>query len=368
MNFNDISADLINVLSKYKSLLIIIKGSPDPDAIASSFALKAICDSINIHANIISLMQPSLPQNRVIINDLNIPIKFEDSLQKLSDYDSYAVTDFQSVYIKGLSEHLPCIVHIDHHDAIDEEIKAEYNLINNDAGSTSSILALIIKELEPKIKGDLVKIATALTYGIQTDTDNLEHATHMDYIALDYLSKYANRNIIKHVTTLPFSKEMLQLVSLAIGNKLIYKDWIIAGIGFLQENQRDSIAIIADFLLKKNPESKTVVVYALIVKKDKNKLRLDASFRSREKDFDLNELIKKISEDGGGRKYKGAYQVNLDYFADCPDKDMLWNLVSLTSVDKIKRLRDEIYLIKLKSFYYKIKHNAFKFFKKQEKN
>ncbi len=204
MNFKELSEKLISALSKYKSILIYIKGSPDPDVIASSYALRQICSSIGIKAVITGSVKPSLPQNSAIINDLDIPILFKDSFDDLSDYDAYAVLDFQSANVNGITGKIPCAVHVDHHEPIEEDIEIDFKFIIEEAGSTSSFFALIIKELEtssPTI--ELRKVSTALQFGIYTDTDAFRHADIIDFEALNYVSTLSDKKIIDHVVEIP---------------------------------------------------------------------------------------------------------------------------------------------------------------------
>ncbi|MFH0977073.1 MAG: hypothetical protein V1874_14925 [Spirochaetota bacterium] len=400
MNLKEICEQLINNLVKYKSILIYIKGSPDPDVIASSYALKLICESAGLHASITAPIKPSLPQNSAIINELDIPIRFESSAEKLSGYDAYAVLDFQSAEVNGLTGKIPCVVHIDHHEQIEEDIEKDFKLIVEEAGSISSLFSLIIRiiEADPSvtvytekenrsfikkkrgtkksanpqgekeitlIKFDeniLKKVCTALQYGIYADTDSYRHANSIDFEALKYVSFYSDKIIINHIIGLPLPDYIHGLMSTALNNMEDYKNWIITGIGFIDESRRDSIPIIADYLLKRYKASVVIVFAAVIINKSRG-LKLDASFRTEDEKTDLDMLIKEITQSGGGRKYKGAYQVDLNYFADTPDKDMLWGLIKSTTFTRIKHLRDNSQFIEIKGFYKRIKRKAEKIFK-----
>ncbi|MBN2039110.1 MAG: hypothetical protein JW864_03655 [Spirochaetes bacterium] len=368
MDINELTNELLRVLLKYRSLLICIKGSPDPDVIGSSYALSVICGKLGITYRISCAMRPSLPQNKAIIKNLNIPIYFEESVEDVRKYDAYAILDFQSAQINGISGIIPCAIHIDHHDPIEENIDIDYKQVIVEAGSVSTFFALVFKELnQNKMKFDkqaLINVSTALLYGIQVDTDSYKHATHLDLEALNYISNYSDKKIIECITEIPLPGYVLRLIVRALKNKTEYKSWLIAGIGFIDESERDSIAIIADNFVEKFNCS-LAVVFAIIEKKKPYGLKLDASFRTEDENINLNKLIHIISDSGGGRKFKGAYQVNLDYFAASPDKDLLWELVESTTVAKLKKIRDEAQLSKIKGFYSKIIYRAGKIFKSQ---
>ena len=345
-----------SVLKKYSNILICIKGSPDPDAISSAYVLKLICEDYGIDSSIISTNILSLPQNIEFVKALKIPIKFGKSFEQINkkNFDSYAVVDHQSPNVNDVTGILPCALHIDHHEISEEEFNVDFSINELEVGSTCTIMTILLRELGIDFEESVFEnIATCLLYGIQTDTDKYAHANKTDFEAIKYLSKYSDINLINRISGIPLSKKATGYLTDAIENKFIYKDWLITGIGFLNESDRDIIAIIADFILQR-VDTTTIIVFALIEKNDKNFL-LDASFRTNDEDVDLNLIIKGITSNGGGRKYKGAYQIDLNYFSHCPDKDLLWEVAMLTTIDVLKKSRDKIYITELKGFYNKIK-------------
>jgi nanoRNase/pAp phosphatase (c-di-AMP/oligoRNAs hydrolase) len=356
------SNDLAAAIRKYKNIMIVVKGSPDPDAIASSFALGAVCQHLGTASSIILTKELSLPENKAFVNILKIPISFAQPDKDKDKFDAYIIADYQSPIIPAVTGSLPCAVYIDHHESSDEEIKADFILIDTEAGATSSLMALLIKDLSSPLDDSvLTPVATALLYGIYTDTDKYSHASTIDYEALGYISKFADNAMFHKISSIPLSKITLQMLNSAIGNKLIYKDWLITGIGFIDSSHRDSIAIVADFLLKREKFS-TVVVFAVVENSEQKSLFLDASFRSNSERTNLNDIIKKITPQGGARKYKGAYQIDLSYFWQCPDRNMLWNVIQITTIELLKKRRDDIYITELKGFYQRLRDRMQNYF------
>ena len=361
-DFKKESALLIDSLKKYKNILILIKGSPDPDAIASSFAVKVLCDHIGLKSVIISPQNVSLPQNREMISLLEIPVKFTEPEKNISEYDAFVITDHQSAEYHSLKKKIPCAAHIDHHDPAEDDIEADFRLINTKAGSTSSMISLMIKESGISIDPEIMKpVATSLAIGIKTDTDKYDHAGELDYRALHYLSTYADQEIINSITSSAISPYTLLLIGKAIENKIIYKDWLIAGVGYVDKNNRDSIAITADFLLKTR-EASTVIVFAAIADSEREKLFIDASFRSSKQNLNLNNIIKGITSSGGARKYKGAYQIDIEYFIHCPDMDLLWKVIEMTTIEVLKQQRDRAYITGIKGIFEKFRNRMFSIF------
>ena len=337
MNLKDESAQLVQSLKLYKRILIYIKGSPDPDVIASSYVLKLICEAYDISATIYSPQRPSLPQNSKLVEDLDLPIRFENGNQSVKGYDAYAVLDHPNVSIEGITGVIPCAVHIDHHQEEVDELPVDFKLIREDAGSTSTIMIFLMSNLKQEIPLDdkaNMRVATSLAYGILTDTDNMSLTQESDRLALSIIGPDSDKNLLSDLSSLPFPRETMSYLHLALQQQVIYKKWLIAGIGYMDESHRDSIALMADFLLKRRGID-TVVIFALIEKEEG--LSLASSIRTDKKGFDLNQFIKNITPDGGGRTFKGAYTINLDYFSHCLDRNLLWKVTYQTTLEALKK-------------------------------
>ncbi len=358
------SAELfIEAVVKYKSIAIYIPGSPDPDAIASAYAMKIIFKYLGINSNIFAENKLSLSQNQAFIGRLKIPIVFSQDVNT-KKYQAYAVPDYQNNRVEHIGDSIPCAVHIDHHGRAKNSIKADFSLIRTDAGSTSTLVALIIKNLDIDFsKRDMASIATALTFGIQTDTDKYDYMTPLDVEALRFLLAFTDRSMLQGISSMAPSPETLLYYNKAKENEVVYKDWAFYGIGYIDNLNRDSIAIAADMILK-NSEHKVVAVYALIENYKKGEMYLDVSLRSNNRSLDLNRLIKRITPNGGGRKYKGAYQVKMNYFFSAPDRDMLWSVVEATTIETLRRSRDTLYVTGIEGIFDNVRDRIVSLLKK----
>lgn len=340
-------AAFASAVKKYRRILIYIQGSPDPDAIASSYAIKIMLSRMNIESVIVSGKKLSLSQNRAFVRSLDIPLK-TGAKPGPDEFDAYIVTDFQSNTVPGISDRIPCAAHIDHHEPDCAVAAADFSLVRPDSGSTSSLVAAVFMQSDIAFsKNEMRSVATALMFGIQTDTDDFQHTTPIDTGALRFLSEYADMDIIRKIEGIPLSPETIKLYNRARNHEVVYKDWGIYGTGYIDIEHRDSIAITADLLLK-NSEHKTVAVYALVEDKKKDDLFMDVSFRTVMETLDLNSLIKRITPTGGGRKFKGAYQVRLGYLNSCRERDLLWKVTDSATRRRIRDARDSLHLHEIK--------------------
>lgn len=343
-----LSADFSSAVKKYRRILIYIQGSPDPDAIASSYAIKIFLSKMNIESEIISAKKISLSQNKAFVRSLDIPLKTVAGPDP-EKFDAYIVTDFQSNIVQGITGRIPCAAHIDHHEVDCAVSDSGFSLVRPDSGSTSSLVAMILKQSSLTFtENETRSMATALMFGIQTDTDDFQHTTKIDMEALRYLSEYADMAVIRKIEGIPLSPETMKLYRRALENTVVYKDWGIYGTGYIDIEHRDSIAITADLLLK-NTGHKTVAVYALVEDKKKDELFVDVSFRTVTETLDLNRLIKRITPTGGGRKFKGAYQVRLGYLNACRERDLLWQVTDSATFKRIKEAREDLYINEIKN-------------------
>lgn len=316
---------LVGALEKYKGeiLLIAIKGSPDPDSISSSLALSALAETFGVKTKIYHEYPISLPCNNRMINELDINLIRIDSFQSISEeFKGYCVLDHNDTNI-GIEE-LPCVIHIDHHKAA-ADCSAEYQEIKLEMGSTASILTHHLKNIS-FLKESEKKIATALAFGIRTDTDNLTIANKYDYEAMLYLQDFYNKAELQSISRSTLSKGSINSLIKALdsntSNMEIKENWLFAGVGYLKATQRDTLAMIADIMISVDGVD-NVIVYGIV---ENHETFLEGCARTFDFSYDLNSLLKHISENAGAKKNKGAFKIPLGDFAFVSDKDKLWDV------------------------------------------
>lgn len=356
------SKNLISALQNQEKLLIVIKGSPDPDVIASSFAMKILAEYFSSKSDIIAFNETSLPQNRALIKKLNIPVEYRSDINT-EGYSGYVVLDHQTAVVEQIGTMIPCIIHIDHHAPEEDRVIPKFKLITEGTGAVSTLIAEFLF-LNPEIalpEKEMIRMATALYYGIKIDTDSFANALERDRTAAKWLEPYINKQIIDEIAIIPYSDETMTVITKAIMNRIIYKEILICGVGFLPESIRDSIAITADYLLD-NESYFMVIVFACIQKNHSRGLYLDASVRTADRDYDLNDFIKDITPGGGARAFKGAFQVDLNFFSQSPDKPLLWDVIVATTHQRIALSYDRHPSTSIKTFFVRLKNRIKRIF------
>ncbi len=306
---------------KNGKLGIVVHDSPDPDAIASAFALKRIAGHVGVSADILYRGEIGHHVNRAFVNILGIEmtrIAHEDTLK---DYRKLALIDAS---VPGVNNPLPpennVDILIDHHNTNNKgNVYADFFDIRTDSGATSTIMTEYLRELD--IPVDKV-LATALLHGIRTDTGGFKRETHpVDFSAAAFLHLKADKDLVDQIETPPMSTEMLNVVGDAILNKKIKGSYLITNVGSVAN--RDAIPQAADYLLNLEGIA-TVVVIGLYE---------DMIFVSgRSKDIRVNigdAFARAFGEIGsaGGHASMAAGQIPLGIFSGLKDKETIMQLV-----------------------------------------
>jgi len=337
-------------MAENQKVLVIIKGYPDPDSIASSLAFKYIASHYGIDSTILYFDEISHQENKALVKKLGIELVQYDSSFNFTPYKYLVFSDTQTTTLPiPIPDHLIPLIHVDHHKNIGGQ-NAIFVDIRENAGSTSAIYTeyLIQGTVDLEIGDpDAIKLATALTHGIRSDTDNFFNAKEIDFIATAYLSHLADRDLLSVISHQSISARTMDITQTALQNKDIKGTYLFAGVGFVREEDRDGIGQAADYLLRREAID-TVIVYGIV-----GGNYIDGSLRTTSHTLDPDKWIKDLfgvsgegKPYGGGRRDKGGFQLPLGVFSRCTDKDLLWQVTRLTIEDifyeKIGIIRKEI--------------------------
>ena len=294
---------LLAVGNQVKQVIIVLHNNPDPDAIASGAALKFLLEEkAGVKADIIYQGVIGRAENKALVKYLDIPLQVlaEDSPLPA---DCVALVDTHP----GAGNHplpediLPLIV-IDHHK-ISQNGLAVYSDVRPHVGATSTIMTEYLQAAGKRIPR---RLATALLYGIKTDTQALSrNASPADVKAYCYLSYWADIDAFLSFEKAEVPAGYFQGLAAAMENARVYDDLVISYLGDLP--YPDLVAEIADVLLRL--EGNRWVV-CLGVYKD----TLHFSIRTRDENGDVAGLAQTIAKDigkAGGRDMIAGGQIPL---------------------------------------------------------
>jgi nanoRNase/pAp phosphatase (c-di-AMP/oligoRNAs hydrolase)/uncharacterized UPF0146 family protein len=311
----------IKEIGKEGKLGIVIHDSPDSDAIASALALKQIAKHVGVPADILYRGEIGHHVNRAFVNILGIEMKRVEHPDDLKGYTKLALVD---VTVPGANNPLPpegkVHIIIDHHATNDKKkIDADFLDAHAEDGATSTTMTRYLRDLDVPV--DKV-LATALLYGIRTDTNAFKRETNQsDFFAAAFLHLKADKDLLDQIENPPMSTEMLNVVGEAIFHKRIKGSYLITNVGVVAN--RDAIPQAADYLLNLEGIS-TVVVIGLYEDK------IIVSGRSKDIRVNMGDAFARAFGgigSAGGHATMAAAQIPLGIFSGLKEKDTIVQLV-----------------------------------------
>ena len=242
-------------LSKLRSaagggpLLILTHDSPDPDALASGNAAGFLFEHAwGIPYELAYTGLVARAENRTMLHLLTPEWRRIDDLSDLSRYSGVALVDTQP----GAGNNrlppdiLPQIV-IDHHHPIREQLgRVAYADVRPDLGSTTTMLFQYLEAADITPNAEL---ATAMFYGLQTDTKGLARgATIADELAYIQLLAWLDREKLIQVEQAGLPREYFQAISDGLQATRLFGSAVIAFLGTM--HRPDLAAEMADILIR----------------------------------------------------------------------------------------------------------------------
>lgn len=311
--------------SNGKALTIFLQDNPDPDAIASGLTLKHISKFYDVESNIYYGGDISHQKNKTLINLLNIDLikakTKEEVMQIVRSAGKIALIE-ASIPSKNniLPEEgvIPNLI-FDHHQVDMSSVKGDFIDIQPKIGATSTIMTKYIRQLNIKPTSQL---ATALLYGIRTDTNGFtRNTTSDDLSAASYLSPLVDVSILNQLESPPMSLETLDIIGRAIRNREIRGSYLASFVDFI--NERDALPQAAEMMLQLEGVN-TVLIFGI------NEDKVQLSARSRDTRVNLGLLLQSAfgKLNSGGHATMAAGTINLGILGDANDRTSLLKVTS----------------------------------------
>jgi len=238
---------LLKLLSDKKRILIVSHDNPDPDTLASALALRhLIHKKLDLEATIGYTGIIGRAENRAMIRYLNIPLKELDDLD-ITKYDATILVDSQQrASRRSLPERVEPDVIIDHHPLRPESRKVDFRDIQSRIGATSTIITQYF--IAENIEMDS-RLATALLYGIKSDTRDLGRETSKyDLEALLYLYPRAKMKLLSKIEYAEVPVDYFRIYDRGIDNAIAFNGAVVSFLGDI--DNPDMIAEMADTLIR----------------------------------------------------------------------------------------------------------------------
>lgn len=291
---------LVAFLRPRRNLLIVLQDHPDPDAIAGAAALRAIA---HVHPELTCSVAAGgavgRAENRALVAYLGLNIRPTEELN-FASYDALALLDTQpGTGNNSLTPGVRPDIVIDHHPVRNASRGLPFTDIRSGYGATSTILTeyLVAAHIEPD-----PPLATALLYGIRSDTQDLGREAKKADIGADlYLAPLANLRMLAQIRQASLPPRYFELLRRALSAARVYGRGIIADLG--EVDNPDMMGEVADLLLRRESTEWSVCMGAL-------PQAVILSVRTRDPESDAGQVMRRIVRNlgsgGGHNRFAGG--------------------------------------------------------------
>jgi nanoRNase/pAp phosphatase (c-di-AMP/oligoRNAs hydrolase) len=314
-----------------KQMLIALRGHPDPDGIACAITQAHIAQRLGVAQTTVGYCHElSHRENRALVKLLGLELRKIKSVREVGRVDFIGLVDAHELdpeLADGGDYEVLTIV--DHHRSTTPP-KARFVDMRLDVGATATIFVEYLQELAT-LDGDVEedrRIATALMHGLATDTDDFMLARAADFRAASQIVEVCDRDLLQDLSRRLIAPTAMDIIARALQGLVVRRNFALAGVGFVSEAERDTIAQAADFLVRRE-DIDTCIVYGVIGDK-----YIEGSLRTHspsvdpaawlEQAFGMDERGKAY---GGGRRDKGAFRIPIGFLGRVTDRQQLWQLV-----------------------------------------
>jgi nanoRNase/pAp phosphatase (c-di-AMP/oligoRNAs hydrolase) len=197
-------------------------------------------------------------------------------------------------------------------------------------GATASIMTQYLQELDVPVD---TRVATALLYGIRTDTKEFKHnVTPQDLGYAGFLLPLTDADLLDKIMSPSMSQETLDVIGKAIHERKIQSGYLFANVGYVMN--RDALPQAADLLITLEGVN-TALVYgitdnAIVISARNRDIRLHIGNALSEAFGDMG--------DAGGHPNMAAATLPLHYFGKVEDKARLLEIVIEPVLKKFRDL------------------------------
>ncbi len=234
-------------LAACDNLLIVMQDYPDPDALAAAVGLRELARAANeVVTSVACGGFVGRAENRALVRYLGMNV-LRLATVNLNDFDCIAMLDTQpgtgnNAFPDGL---LPDIV-IDHHPVRNTTRRVPIYDIRGRYGATSTIVYEYLKQANVPLS---VALATALVYGIRSDTNDLgREAIQADIDAFLALYPMANKRMLGRIGMARVPRDYFDAMHTALERARSHGACLVSELGPVQNP--DMVAELSDLLLR----------------------------------------------------------------------------------------------------------------------
>ncbi|HSW39782.1 MAG TPA: hypothetical protein VLL97_09855 [Acidobacteriota bacterium] len=215
---------------------------PDPDSLASAWALSLLFEKEKSSAVITIHESLKRIENRTMVKLMHIPVVlFKET--DINSYNRWCIVDAQPNQFPDLD--IPWDIVIDHHPAVEGHTYL-YSDIRPETGATSTILTQYLHDAGVHV-GEWM--STSLCYGIISDTDHFQrNMTRADALAFSSLFPHVNYAALQAIEQTEILFRHLPYLNLALSRLKVKSRRVVISLGAV--DSADIPVILADFFIR----------------------------------------------------------------------------------------------------------------------
>lgn len=292
------------VLQDVDDLLIYSHMNPDPDTIGATLGLRFLLrERYGKKVDMCYRGFVGRAENREMMKTLArdmVPAREVDQ----SEYDGCVLVDAQPDYgFDATLDRLKLLAVVDHHPVTLKPGQVPLADVRPDYGATSSI---VVEYLQAEGLDPTPGVATALFYGLKTDTMDLSRrASAADISAYEWLLPRIDRKILARIENPPLSRAYFDTFAAAVTRAVVYRRTVVTELG--RVTYPDMVAEIADRFIRLDGTQWSICF-------GMHEQRIYFSVRTNHPTRDAGEVVKAVLGDegvGGGHDTMAAGRIQL---------------------------------------------------------
>lgn len=246
---------LRRLFANYDSIAVVMHPDPDPDAMGSAVGLAHLAATVDTDADLYYSGEIRRHENRAFRTVLDLDFERVEAARELHGEPVVLVDHNEPRGFEGASAIKPVAV-IDHHPG--DGVGEEFTDVRPEYGACASIVAEYLRSAGVTPPGEdgadgeftlLTEVASALLYGIQTDTTYLSRGcTDADFECCSFLYPAIDGDVLDRIANPPVDSETLDVQARAIRGRLVRMPFVVSDVG--EVSNVDTIAQAAEELLR----------------------------------------------------------------------------------------------------------------------
>ena len=223
---------------------ILIHPDPDPDAVSSALAVVTLLGGSQERTPIVTFNEMTRPENRRMADLLHVRVTCV-TVEELRRFERVITVDTQPRELQ--QDGRPRLAVIDHHPQ-EQCYDAEFLDVRPHYGATATMVTEYLRAADGRRVHE--GLATALLFGIKTDTDSLTRGvTAADVAAYAWLQEIADLHLVRRFERPSYPAETARAYGEALASIECDDDLCVAVVGELDDDQAHVLADLADFCL-----------------------------------------------------------------------------------------------------------------------